>query len=60
MQGIYEELYTFLLAENVEETKVYCFKNWLTWYIENNLYHIQRNQDGSIEKSSIYKKIKFK
>jgi hypothetical protein len=50
MQGIYEELYTFLLAENVEETKVYCFKDWLTWYIENNLYHIQKNQDGSIEK----------
>jgi hypothetical protein len=50
MQEIYEELHTFLVSENVQETKVYCFKDWLMWYIDNNLYHIQRAQDGSIEK----------
>jgi hypothetical protein len=50
MQEIYEELYTFLVSENVQETKVHCFKSWLMWYIENNLYNIQRAQDGSIEK----------
>jgi len=50
MQGVYEELYTFLVSKNVEETKLYCFKDWLTWYIDNNLYHVQRNENGQIEK----------
>lgn len=50
MQGIYEELYTFLISEDVPETRVADFKGWLNWYIENNLYHIQRSADNSIEK----------
>ena len=50
MQGIYEELYTFLISEDIPEAKLYNFKDWINWYIENNLYHIRRAQDGSIEK----------
>ena len=57
MEKIYEELYTFLSSERIPEVECHCFKDWLTWYVENNLYNIQRAQDGSIEKAVFIRRL---
>ena len=57
MQGIYEELYGFLLSENVEESKVYCFKEWLKWYIDNDLYHVERDSNGDLIKAVFLRRL---
>lgn len=57
MEGIYEELYTFLLSQNVEECKIHCFKEWLKWYIDNDLYHIERDADGNLVKAVFLRRL---
>lgn len=57
MEGIYEELYTFLLSENVEECKLHCFKEWLKWYIDNDLYHVQRDSNNNLIKAVFLRKL---
>lgn len=57
MEATHKEIYDFLLQENVEETKLSSFSDWVKWFIDNNLYHIERDSQGKMIKVLFLRKL---